>query len=223
MDLPLPTPMVTLPGVKSLIVWGHTPAPDDIGTAAAGLQCTRCGLYSFCFYSGLPNYRSRQAPAQEVRAAVPDVGHVQVSADQGAAGAHPGVRHDHQEDAGAGRHGAAHRADDAAVLPEPQLPGLRLRQPDGRGHSRSGRSGRGVRAAHRRHVGRLFHVRAAVGRRVPAEQRVQGLLQEPDGRDESHVPSAEVKDHRRRREQQRPAGPCRRRKRTACREHVHLT
>lgn len=145
----------------------------------------------FCFYSGLPNYRSRQAPAQEVRAAVSAAGHVQVLGDQSAAGAHPGGRDDHQEDAGAGRHGATHAADDAAVLPKPQLPGLRVREPDGRGLGGPGWPGRGVRAPHlRRHVRRLFHVRAAVGRRVPAEQRVQGLLQEPDGRHEGDVPAA---------------------------------
>lgn len=149
---------------------------------------------TFVFYSGLPNYRSREtpSPAQEVRAAVPAVGHVQVSGDQGAARAHTGGRHADQEDDGARRHGAAHRADHVALLPEPQRPGLRPREPDSRGRGRPDRTGCRVRAAHRRHVGRLLVVRAT-GRRDSVQQRLQGLQQEPVGRHEGLLPTAAVK------------------------------
>jgi len=91
-------------------------------------QCDLGLLFSFFFFhSGLPNYRSSQAPTQEVCSAVPIAGDVQVSGDQNAVGANIGGRHDHQEDAGAWRHGTAHCIDHVTVLPEPQLRGLRVR------------------------------------------------------------------------------------------------
>lgn len=136
-----------------------------------------------CVHSGLPNYRSRQAPAEEVRAAVPAAGHVQVPGDQSAARAHTGRGHADQEDPGGRRHGAARGAHHAAVLPQQRV---RPRQPAGRGRRRARRPGGRVRAAHRRHVRRLLVVRATSGRRVPAE-RLQGVLQEPDGRREGRV------------------------------------
>lgn len=147
-------------------------------------------LYLLFVHSDLPNYRSGKAhlqPAQEVRAAVPTAGHVQVPGDQGAAGAHTGIRGGHQENDDPGRDGATHPVDHVAVLPEPQLSWLRRRELDGRRSGRANRTGGRVRPAHRRHVGRLFHVRAT-GVRVSAERRLPGLLQEPDGRREGqHV------------------------------------
>lgn len=156
-----------------------------------------------CVYSGLPNYRSRQAPAEEVRAAVPAAGHVQVPGDQGAARAHTGRGHVDQEDPGGRRHGAARCAHHVAVLPQQRV---RPRQPVGRGRRRAHRPGGRVRAAHRRHVRRLLVVRATGGRRVPAE-RLQGVLQEPDGRHEGHVQET-VKRHARRPRKSATHGRC---------------
>jgi len=82
---------------------------------------------SFFFHSGLPNYRSKQAPTQEVRTAVSTAGHVQVPGNQSAAGTYTDGCHDHQEDDGARRHGTAHPADYVTVLSKSQLRRLRVR------------------------------------------------------------------------------------------------
>lgn len=127
------------------------------------------------------NSRSRQTPAQKVRVAVPVAGHVQVPADQVAAGAHTVSRPADQEDISRRRHGAARRVRHVTVLQEQQQLRFRAGQPGDRGRGGPHRPGGRVRATHGRLVGRLFVVRAATGH-VPAEHRLQGLLQEPDGR-----------------------------------------